>query len=124
MGLVKLNPRKEIMLGKHPDNVQRSPKWETVRKNHLKDHPKCEVCEGTKQVNVHHIQPFHLHPELELEPTNLITLCECLSYGINCHLLIGHLGNYKNVNPNSAEDSKIWNAKLKEEHFFKPEQTS
>ena len=122
MGLVKINPRKEVMLGKHPEGVQRSPKWESVRKAHLKDHPKCEVCEGTKQLNVHHIKPFHLHPELELEPTNLITLCECLSYGVNCHLLVGHLGNYKNVNPSSVEDSKIWNGKLKEDHSEKPQQ--
>ena len=117
MGLTKLNPTKEILLGKHPENVKRSPKWDGVRKQHLKSNPKCEVCGGKIRINVHHIKPFHTHPELELEPTNLITLCESLSYGLNCHLLIGHLGNYKNVNPKSVEDSKIWNSKLKERNF-------
>jgi predicted TIM-barrel fold metal-dependent hydrolase len=119
MGAVKLNPKKEVMLGKQPVGVQRSPKWDNVRKAHLKVHPKCEVCEGTKQLNVHHIKPFHLHPELELEPSNLITLCECLSYGINCHLLIGHLGNYKNINPSSIDDAKTWNSKLKQNNTKK-----
>ena len=116
MGVVKINPRKEVMLGKHPEDIKRSPQWDGVRKAHLKNHPNCEVCGGNVRLNVHHIQPFHIHPELELEPTNLITLCECLSYGINCHLLVGHLGNYKNVNPNSVEDAKVWHNKLLEDH--------
>jgi hypothetical protein len=103
--------------GKVPPGVQRSPHWSSVRKQHLKNYPFCAVCEDTKNLNVHHKKPFHLHPELELEPNNLVTLCENKSYGIFCHLLIGHLGNYKNINPNVEEDIKIWNAKLKEKHF-------
>ena len=60
-----------------------------------------------------------MHPELELEPTNLITLCECLSYGINCHLLVGHLGNYRNINNDAVIDVDTWNAKLKERNSRK-----
>jgi len=113
-----LDRDKDVASGKVPKGApERSPKWAGVRKAFLKDHPVCEVCEGKVKLNVHHIKPYHLHPELELEPSNLITLCECSSHGINCHLLIGHLGNFKNVNPNSVEDSKIWNGKLKEDHF-------
>jgi predicted TIM-barrel fold metal-dependent hydrolase len=117
MASTRLEHTRDIAQGKIPvDGPQRSSKWATVRKEHLKNSPKCAVCEGTKQLNVHHIQPFHLHPDLELEPANLITLCESASYGIICHILIGHLGDYKNVNPNSVEDAKTWNAKLKENH--------
>lgn len=113
-----LDQQKDIKLGKVPANAPaRSPEWAKVRKDFLKDHPTCAVCEGKAKLNVHHIKPYHLHPELELDPSNLITLCECLSYGINCHLLVGHLGNFKNVNPNSVQDAGIWNQKLKEEHF-------
>jgi len=107
---------KDVLQGKSPLSVSRSPHWATVRKNHLKEHGKCLVCEGDQNLNVHHIKPFHLHPDLELEPTNLVTLCESERHGINCHLLIGHLGNFKNVNPNVLADAVIWNGKLKEDH--------
>lgn len=105
---------KEALQGKVPLGIQRSSRWRKVREVHLKNNPKCELCEGAKKLRVHHIKPFHTHPELELEPTNLITLCECLSYGINCHLLVGHLGNFRKVNHNSVADIAVWNSKLKE----------
>jgi hypothetical protein len=127
MASTRLAHTRDIAQGKVPvDGPQRSPEWARIRKEHLVNNPKCAVCEGTKSLNVHHIRPFHLHPELELDPSNLITLCESASYGIICHILIGHLGDYKNVNPNSVEDAKIWNAKLKEDHFKNnlPESTS
>jgi len=117
MASTRLKHTRDIAQGKIPINgPQRSSQWAKVRKEHLEANPKCIVCEGTQQLNVHHIKPFHLHPELELDPNNLVTLCECASYGIICHLLIGHLGNYKNINPNSVEDAKIWNTKLKEDN--------
>jgi hypothetical protein len=118
MASVRLSYTRDLAQGKIPvDGPQRSTKWAGVRKEHLKNNPKCAICEGTQQLNVHHIKPFHLYPELELVPKNLITLCENASYGIICHLLVGHLGNYKNINPNSVKDAKIWNTKLKEKHF-------
>jgi hypothetical protein len=118
MASTRLSAARDIAHGKFPDDgTKRSSKWASVRKQHLVDNPKCAVCEGTERLNVHHIKPFHLHPELELEPSNLITLCESASYGIICHILIGHLGDYKNINPNSVEDAKVWNTKLKEDHF-------
>jgi 5-methylcytosine-specific restriction enzyme A len=117
MASTRLKHTRDIAQGKIPINGPlRSSRWAKVRKEHLEANPKCIVCEGTQQLNVHHIKPFHLHPELELDPNNLVTLCECASYGIICHLLIGHLGNYKNINPNSVEDAKIWNIKLKEDN--------
>jgi 5-methylcytosine-specific restriction enzyme A len=100
--------------GRLPASSKRSAKWPLVRGVHLKLHPECAICGNTKKCEVHHKQPFHLHPELELEPSNLITLCEKKEHGINCHLLVGHLGNYKNFNPSVESDSMIWNAKLKE----------
>ena len=84
--------------GKHPLGAIRSGKWPTVRKRHLESHSACEVCRGTAKLEVHHIRPFHLHPDLELDPSNLVTLCEALKDGVNCHLLFGHLGNFKSFN--------------------------
>ena len=77
--------------------VPRSGGWSTVRKHHLEKEGWCKYCGGTKNLAVHHIEPFHLHPEKELDDTNLITLCE--NYGNECHLKIGHFGNWKNFNP-------------------------
>lgn len=103
---------KDVIQGKAPLGHKRSNHWPTVRKHHLEQNPVCIVCGDKEKLEVHHIKPFHEHPELELEPTNLITMCESKSYGIICHLLVGHNGSYKKINPNVLEDAKIWNTKL------------
>lgn len=92
----------------------RSSKWPSVRAEYLKTHNSCAVCNGTKSLEVHHIKPFHVKPELELDPTNFITLCEAGTNGINCHLLVGHLGNFKSVNLTVVEDAQTWNKKIAE----------
>ena len=91
----------------------RSKEWTRVRKEHLKEHSSCEACGQTTVLEVHHIIPFSDSPELELDPNNLITLCESAKGGIVCHLAIGHLGNYQSYNKNVIEDSKIWKEKIK-----------
>ncbi len=91
--------------GKHPLKTARSPRWPAVREGFLSQHPRCAVCGGIEKLEVHHIHPFHLHPELELDTTNLITLCESWKNGINCHLAIGHLGNFRSFNPDVAADA-------------------
>ena len=81
--------------------MERSPKWPHVQKLHLKLEPACAACGSTKKLNVHHKKPFHLFPELELDMNNLITLC----MDKECHEKIGHGGNFKDYNPDVAEDS-------------------
>lgn len=102
----------DALQGKAPIGANRSPKWQKVRNIHLRENPTCAVCKGTTKLEVHHKKPFHLHPELELDPDNLITLCECASHGVICHLLIGHLGNYKSLNESVDEDAQTWRQKL------------
>jgi len=103
---------KDVLQGKASFKQKRSSKWHTVRKQHLDVNTKCAVCNGTDKLEVHHIVPFHENFELELEPTNLVTLCESKSHGVVCHLFIGHLGNYKKNNPAVVEDAKMWNERL------------
>ena len=79
----------------------RSPKWPHVEKLHLKLEPTCAACGTSNKLNVHHKKPFHLFPELELDLNNLITLC----MEKECHEKIGHGGNFKDYNPDVAEDS-------------------
>ena len=80
----------------------RSPQWPKVEKAHLEVQPVCACCGSKVHLNVHHIMPFHLHPELELDPTNLITLC--MDPARECHLKIGHGDNFVDYNPNVIED--------------------
>lgn len=89
----------------------RSSQWPKIRAEHLRTHPKCELCGGTKKLEVHHIRPFHLFPQDETSKDNLITLCEG-NKSVVCHRFFGHLGNYKNFNSSVRVDVKKWNVKL------------
>ncbi|MCL4399785.1 HNH endonuclease [Patescibacteria group bacterium] len=90
----------------------RSSRWPEIREAHLAAHPLCEICGGTKKLNVHHILPFHLHPELELDFKNLITLCEG-NKTINCHLRFGHFDSFKDkYNPNIKVEAPVWKQKF------------
>ncbi len=103
----KIKEIKEVLIdGKRDWKNKRSKHWPKVREAHLKEHPVCDICGCKVDVEVHHIKPFHLYPELELEPSNLISLCETKKYGVNCHLFFGHLGNYQVENPHVLEDVK------------------
>jgi 5-methylcytosine-specific restriction enzyme A len=82
----------DAVQGKAPLGEKRSPQWPKVRAEHLKKNPTCAVCDGTAKLEVHHIVPFHIDSTKELEPTNLLTLCESKENGINCHLAFGHVG--------------------------------
>lgn len=101
---------KDRLSGKVPAGAPRSPKWPGVRDAYLKLHPSCAVCGGTKSLQVHHRMPFHLHPDMELDPLNLITLCE--ASGVNCHLTFGHAGDFKGVNSDIDADAIAWMAKF------------
>lgn len=76
----------------------RSPLWAKLREKFIADNSSCMACGQRDDLSVHHIRPFHLFPELELEPTNLVTLCEKGPGSINCHLVIGHGGNWSRYN--------------------------
>ena len=78
-------------------NTGRSKQWPAARKAYLKDHGRCESCGGTDMLEVHHRKPFHIFPELELDPTNFITLCEHPAR--NCHFAVGHCLNWHDWNP-------------------------
>ncbi len=98
--------------GKAPKGAKRSPKWRKLRKVFINEHPRCFVCDSKKKVEVHHKVPFHIAPDLELKEDNLVSLCENKKYGICCHLLIGHLGNYQRINVNVEYDMRTWRMKL------------
>lgn len=103
---------KDYIQGKAGPGTLRSTKWSSVRKKFLQVNNRCAVCGNNKKLEVHHKKSFHKHPELELDTNNLITLCESKKNGVTCHLLFGHLGNYKSINDNVDKDVKTWNTKI------------
>lgn len=86
----------------------RSPLWSKVRSDHIKKQPYCMGCGTNTGLEVHHIEPYHLNPSRELDPTNLITLCKK-----HCHFAIGHLMDYKSWNKDVIEDSGVYLNKVK-----------
>jgi len=85
----------------------RSSKWTEVRKQYLKEHPSCIACGRDRKLEVHHKIPVHISPELELDPSNLVTLC-----ADPCHLLFGHLMNFKSYNKSVVEDCTVYLKKV------------
>jgi len=103
---------KDRIQGKALKGQRRSSKWRKIRAAHIKKNPRCNCCGLKTKVEVHHIIPFSIAPDLELNPENLMTLCENKKWGINCHLLVGHLGNYRRINAAVAVDAISWRMKL------------
>lgn len=86
-------------------SAKRSPEWPALEKKFLAGHPFCTICGTDKSLQVHHKLPFHLKPELELDPTNLMTLC--MSMERACHLKLGHGGDFKAVYLKIDEAAKL-----------------
>lgn len=78
----------------------RSPGWPKLREEHINKQPCCQACGSCKKPEVHHIVPVHLDPSKELDPDNLITLCD--KY---CHFIFGHLMDYKSWNINVRNEA-------------------
>lgn len=112
-----MNPIRHIIdaaKGKHPITHTRSSHWPKVRREHLRKHPHCAICDTDKHLQVHHIVPFHINPNLELDPNNLVTLCEPPGKTRKCHLCFGHIFDWHLYNPEVNDDIKEWNKKLAE----------
>lgn len=98
----------EAIVGGSP----RSPKWPTIRAIKIADAGCCAACGGKKKLIAHHIQPFHVKPELELDLNNLIVLCEDGPADCNCHFIWGHLGlTWKDWNPDVELDTLRYSIK-------------
>lgn len=72
-------------------------KWRKTRKLHLERDKVCNACGTDKDLEVHHVRPWHLFPDSRYDHANLITLCRC------CHFRYGHGLNFKNWNPQIRE---------------------
>jgi hypothetical protein len=50
----------------------------------------CAWCGRTNDIEVHHIVPQHISPELAYDTNNMV--CLCRTDGKGCHFYIGHHG--------------------------------
>ena len=78
---------------------KRSGKWRNLSKTTRKEVGHCEACGSKWFLAVHHIIPFHLAPEKELDRENCIVLCG------KCHLILGHLRYWKSWNESIKADA-------------------
>lgn len=96
----------------HSLRLPRSPDWPALRDKWLSEHPTCAACGKAVLLQVHHKIPVHVNRSLELEPGNLITLCEhpgedpLKDNAQHCHLKLGHMGNWFNYNKNVEIDAR------------------
>ena len=90
----------------------RSGKWPALERGVLQAHPTCAGC-GKKATVVHHVLPFHLWPEKELDPTNFVAVCP------DCHLHLCHLGDFKSFNPCARLDLARHLAEVKARPYSK-----
>ena len=86
--------------------AMRSPEWPKVRARFIEEHSVCEVCGTKKKLEVHHILPVHKYPKLELEFSNLITLCD------PHHFVFGHLCSFYSYNDTVREDALVWRSRI------------
>lgn len=102
---------KDRLTGKAPKGAKRDPRWPEFRADFIKENPRCAVCKRTDRLQVHHKIPFHVAPELELDRRNVVVLCARRKV-LNCHLIFGHLGNFRRINPFVDADIAEWGLKL------------
>lgn len=93
----------DVFSSKRIREATRSPKWKSVRSEHLSKNPCCAACGRCLKVEVHHIQPVHISPENELDPSNLITLC-----ADPCHIIFGHFMDWKSWNTDVVNDCMVY----------------
>lgn len=102
--------------------IPRSSSWRIARRNHLKTFPRCALCNTLSEIEVHHVTPYHIAPDRELDPENLLTLCR------PHHFLFGHFLDWTAYNPDILQDVSDWRAKILSRPrtfpgFFNPPET-
>lgn len=89
----------------------RSPQWPTVRRKFLEGKV-CAACGGTEQLEAHHLVPFSVDRNRELNPENLLALCEHPAR--LCHFRVGHRYRWASYSRHATEDAELDRKRLEE----------
>jgi len=73
-------------------HARRLTAYHRAIRNFRKTHKACAWCGRTNRVDVHHIKPVSVAPELAEDENNMIMLCR----KPQCHLVVGHQGSFRN----------------------------
>ena len=84
--------------------AKRSSRWPALERRTKKSVGACEACGSKKGLQLHHVQPYHLRPDLELEPSNLMVFCMAV-LGWECHLYLAHAGSFRGYNASIRVDA-------------------
>lgn len=80
-------------------DVPRNPGWESFRREIIKGQPACEASGVAWELEVHHLLPVHLRPDLEMVRDNCMVLTRTL------HFWLGHYGNWASYNPRARKEA-------------------
>lgn len=84
------------------NRIRRPASVTRAQHHHVARHPSCAACGSEVSVQAHHIDPYNKFPSMASNPDNFISLCE----GVNeCHLKVGHGGNWHYYNPTVVQDA-------------------
>lgn len=73
--------------------AMRDAKWRRTRNEFIEIQPDCQMCMTDNNLQVHHIFPWSLYPDLRYDLENLVTLCQ------PCHFRFGHDRDWQAYNP-------------------------
>ena len=74
--------------------------WNKLKQKYLQENPKCEWC-GQDADTVHHIIPVHVNRDLEMEESNLMSLCDNRTR--KCHFIVAHYCHWVKYNDKIKE---------------------
>lgn len=104
--------------GKQKSGIARSTKWPAVRRRILKG-AQCAACGSQDKLRAHHVESVTDAPHRELDETNIIVLCES-GIDYNCHLMIGHNGEWQQSNPFARQDAEARQRELSDRPSVEP----
>ncbi len=85
---------------KRTKDIRRTSKYKKFASSFILKKGKCEICDSTSNLQVHHIKSVFYFPELLLDEDNCMCLCSGVNRFSGCHFIHGHLSDFKINNPN------------------------
>lgn len=96
------------------ESLNRHLDWPKVKRVYLRNHRECAACPRRTNLDVHHKVPIWVNKNLELDESNLMTLCK------EHHLFVGHLMSWKSWNPGADVHAALWKKRIEQRPKWRP----